>query len=169
MTQLTDLVNAGEGSQDAIDIGDGIFMSRGISNCYLVTTPDGDVLVNTGINFEAEETKRRFSEVSSNPIRVITFTQSHGDHLGGWGVFASPDVDTIVQENYDDVREYWRSFGPFYGRRTGKLWGGSIPQVDRPKAPPPPMPEPVITTTFADRHAFEVGGRRFELLLDARW
>lgn len=163
MTQLTDLVNAGSGEQSAVDIGDGIFMSRGISNCYLVTTPDGSVMVNTGITFEAEETKRRFAEVSSDPVRVIVFTQSHGDHIGGWGAFNGPGVDTIVQENWDDVREYWRTFGPYYGRRSGKLWGGQLPQLDRPTTAPPPMPDPIPTATFADQHAFEVGGRRFEL------
>ena len=29
----------GEGDQDAVDLGDGIFMSRNIANSYLVTSP----------------------------------------------------------------------------------------------------------------------------------
>ena len=85
MTQLTDLVNAGEGSQSAVDIGDGIFMSRGISNAYLVTTSDGDVMVNTGINFEAEETKRRFEEVSDGPVRINVSVPSPA--MVEWSVF----------------------------------------------------------------------------------
>ena len=50
-----------KGSRTRYAIGDGIFMSRGISNCYLVTTSDGDVLINTGMYNEADETKRRFA------------------------------------------------------------------------------------------------------------
>ena len=41
------IVKEGEGVQDAVALGDGIFMSKGISNSYLVTTSDGDVLVNS--------------------------------------------------------------------------------------------------------------------------
>ena len=35
---LDELVKQGEGAQDAVDLGDGIFMSRNIANSYLVTT-----------------------------------------------------------------------------------------------------------------------------------
>ena len=43
MPSFDELVKQGEGAQDAVDVGDGIFMSRNIANSYLVTTPDGDV------------------------------------------------------------------------------------------------------------------------------
>ena len=49
------IVKEGEGQQDAVALGDGIFMSRGISNSYLVTTSDGDVQINTGMHFEAAD------------------------------------------------------------------------------------------------------------------
>ena len=38
---LDELVKQGQGAQDAVDLGDGIFMSRNIANSYLVTSPDG--------------------------------------------------------------------------------------------------------------------------------
>ena len=81
---LDSLVKQGEGEQDAIDVGDGIFMSRNIANSYLVTTPDGDVMINTGTHFEADAIKARFDKVSNGPLRVVTFTQGHPDHVGGW-------------------------------------------------------------------------------------
>ncbi len=153
------IVHEGEGAQDAVPINDHIFMSRGISNCYLVTTPDGDVQVNTGIHWEAAEIKRRFERVSAGPLRVIVFTQGHSDHVGGWSLFDAPGVETIAQANHAVVREYWRRLQPFFSRRTEKLWGRDITNVDRSFQPP----EPVVTTTFLDRHAFSVGGRHFEL------
>ena len=55
MPSLDELVKQGEGAQDAVDVGDGIFMSRNIANSYLVTTPDGDLVINTGTDFEADE------------------------------------------------------------------------------------------------------------------
>jgi glyoxylase-like metal-dependent hydrolase (beta-lactamase superfamily II) len=153
------IVKEGEGVQDAIPLGDGIFMSKGISNCYLVTTPDGDVLVNTGMYNEAAEIKRRFSQVSGNPVRVIVITQGHSDHVGGWSEFEAPGVETIAQANHADVREYWRSLQPFYTARTAKLWSRDISNVDRTYQPP----EPVVATTFGESHTFDLGGRTFEL------
>jgi alkyl sulfatase BDS1-like metallo-beta-lactamase superfamily hydrolase len=153
------IVKEGEGAQEAVALGDGIFMSRGISNSYLVTTSDGNVLVNTGMYNEAEEIKRRFALVSRSPIRVIVFTQGHADHVGGWSQLDAPGVETIAQANHADVREYWHRLQPLYTARTAKLWSRDITNVDRSYHPP----EPVLTTTFFDSHAFTLGRRRFEL------
>jgi hypothetical protein len=49
---LDELVKQGEGAQDAVDLGDGIFMSRNIANSYLVTTSGGDLIINTGTDFD---------------------------------------------------------------------------------------------------------------------
>src|SRR5258705_5215084 len=97
---LDELVKQGEGSQDAVDMGDGIFMSKNIANSYLVTTPDGDVLINTGTDFEAPEVKARFARASTGALRLITFTQGHPDHVGGWGLFNSYGVPPIGPANH---------------------------------------------------------------------
>ncbi|OHV30181.1 MULTISPECIES: MBL fold metallo-hydrolase [Pseudofrankia] len=153
------IVKEGEGEQDAVPINDHIFASRGISNSYLITTPDGDLLINTGMYNEAKQIRDRFERASGNPLRVIVFTQGHGDHVGGWSQLNEPGVETIAQANHATVREYWRRLQPFYTRRTGRLWSRDITGVDRSYQPP----EPVVTTTFLDRHAFTLGGRRIEL------
>jgi hypothetical protein len=59
VVQLDEVIKAGEGRQGAVAVDDGIFMSRGIATSYLVTTSDGDVLVNTGLDFEAAEIAAR--------------------------------------------------------------------------------------------------------------
>ena len=157
---LDSLVKQGEGDQDAVDIGDGIFMSKNIANSYLVTSSDGDVMINTGTHFEAPAIKTRFEKVSSEPLRVVTFTQGHPDHVGGWDWFNAPGVETVAQANHGDVREYWRNLHPFYVGRIMKLWG-AVMDVEATAADMPP--EPVLTESFIDSHVFEVGGRRFEL------
>jgi glyoxylase-like metal-dependent hydrolase (beta-lactamase superfamily II) len=157
---LDELVKQGEGDQHAVDLGGGVFMSRNIANSYLVTTPDGDLLINTGTNFEAPAIKARFSRVSAGPLRAITFTQGHPDHVGGWSQFNQPGVETIAQANHPDVREYWRHLHPFYVRRIMKLWGAFM-DVETVAATLPPEPE--LTDSFIDSHAFDLGGRQFEL------
>jgi len=158
---LDKLVKQGEGTQDAVDLGDGTFMSRNIANSYLVTTSDGDLMINTGTDFEAPQIKARFSRISQGPLRMITFTQGHPDHVGGWSRFTQPGVETIAQANHPDVREYWRHLHPFYVRRIMKLWGAFM-DVETAAAELPP--EPVVTDSFIDTRAFELGGRQFELL-----
>lgn len=157
---LDSLVKQGEGDQDAVDIGDGIYMSKNIANSYLVTSSDGDVMINSGTHFEAPGIKARFDKVSRGPLRVVTFTQGHPDHVGGWDWFNAPEVHTIAQANHSDVREYWRNLHVFYVRRIMKLWGAFM-DVEATAAEMPP--EPVLTESFIDSHVFEVGGRRFEL------
>ncbi|AEV72613.1 alkyl sulfatase-like hydrolase [Mycolicibacterium rhodesiae NBB3] len=158
---LDELVKQGEGEQDAVDLGDGIFMSRNIANSYLVTTSDGDVLINTGTDFEAPQIRDRFSRVSSGPLRIITFTQGHPDHVGGWSLFDGDGVETTAQANHPDVREYWRHLHPFYVRRIMTLWGAFM-DVESAAAQLPP--EPVLTDSFIDSRVIELGGRRIELL-----
>jgi alkyl sulfatase BDS1-like metallo-beta-lactamase superfamily hydrolase len=157
---LDELVKQGEGAQDAVDLGDGVFMSRNIANSYLVTSGDGDLLINTGTEFEAAEIKARFSRVSDAPLRMITFTQGHPDHVSGWSLFNQPGTETIAQANQPDVREYWRHLHPFYVRRIMKLWGAFMDVEAAAGALPP---EPVLTASFIDSHAFELGGRAVEL------
>jgi alkyl sulfatase BDS1-like metallo-beta-lactamase superfamily hydrolase len=151
------IVNAGEGLQDAVALGDGIFMSRCVSNAYRVLTAEGDVLINTGISFNAQENYRRLTAVSSNPLKKIILTQSHEDHIGGWHAFNASGVETIAHANYSHVRGYWGGLRPIMAMRSRHLWSR-----DQTKTVVS-QPDPMITTTFLDAHAFELGGRRFEL------
>ncbi|OHV74179.1 MBL fold metallo-hydrolase [Pseudofrankia sp. BMG5.36] len=153
------IVREGEGVQDAVPLADGIFASKGISNSYLVTTPAGDLLINTGMYNEADQIRTRFAAVSANPVRVIVFTQGHPDHVGGWSQLDAPGIETIAQANHPDVREYFHRLQPFFARRSRRLWNRDITRVDPTYQPP----EPVLTTTFLDSHTFTLGGRRIEL------
>ncbi len=151
------IITAGDGRQDAVDLGHGIFLSRCISNLYRVLTDEGDVLINTGMVFNAAENRRRLDAVSDRPIRKIIFTQSHDDHIGGWRAFDAPGVETIAQADIAHVRGYWTGLGPIMARRSRHLWSRDQKKTVTER------PEPVVTRTFLDSHRFTLGGRRFEL------
>ena len=155
------LVRAGEGVEGAGKVADGIYVSPGISNAYLLTTSDGDVAVNAGIHFEGARIRERFAPLRSGPLRVLVFTQGHADHIGGSADLVESETQIIAQANYPEVRGYWNRLAPFYGARTQVLWSSVLGGAGQM---PPPPPDPAPDLLFQDRHAFDLGGRRFELL-----
>ena len=64
---LASLVLSGETQTEAVPITGYIFMAKDVSNAYLVTTHDGDLLVNTGFNTGAERTKSLFAPHRTGP------------------------------------------------------------------------------------------------------
>src|SRR3546814_13108084 len=79
---LADLVRAGDQQTEAVVITDFIFMAKDISNAYLITTADGDVMVNTGFMDNAERTRKLLAPHLSGPLRTIVLTQAPADHYG---------------------------------------------------------------------------------------
>lgn len=164
-TALENMVLAGASAQDAVAINDHIYMSRGTSNAYLLTSPDGDVVINTGLPHEGPVNRERFAKVSSNSVKVMVLTQGHVDHFGGWRAFSGPDIEIIVQSNFPEVRGYWNRLSRFYGSRTARIWAGIMARQSNAASGEVVLPtEPAPTILFDDAYAFEVGGRRFELL-----
>jgi len=157
---LADLVLAGDDQKDAVAINDFIYMAKDLSNAYLVTTGDGDVLINTGFMDNAERNKALLAPKRSGPLRFIILTQSHADHYGGVPTFLEAGTKIIAECRFPETFRYYKELAPFFGPRTRKLWGSTVKRTTQPI--PPPDIEPDI---LADRHyAFELGGRRFELL-----
>ncbi len=150
----------------AVRIGDGVYMSYGCSNAYMVTTGSGRVVINTGMGWEAPVHKRVFDQAGAGPTTHILLTQGHVDHVGGVRLFKETGTETLAQRNNlacqaDDARiagarlrlaEIWFSStlarATELAKQNSALFGQDIPVPDR---------------LFDDQHAFEVGGTRFEL------
>ena len=88
--RAAEFVKSGGSQQQAIERAPGVWESRGIGNSYLVTTPEGDVLVNAGALGDARRGKELFAKVSKGPIRYIVLTQSHANQYGGLEVTRPP-------------------------------------------------------------------------------
>jgi glyoxylase-like metal-dependent hydrolase (beta-lactamase superfamily II) len=158
-TQLAGLVKSGEGQKEAILRAPGVWESRGVGNSYLITTPEGDVIVNPGMLHDGERGKALFAKVSQNPIRYILLTQSHANQSDAVELFKTPDNILVAHREWPEGRAYAKRLRQYYGRRGMKLWG-TITGTE-PRREPRDFPPDVLVD---DRYAFELGGRRFEVL-----
>ena len=145
-------------------INDHIFMSRGTSNGYLVTTSEGDVVINTGMPYQGKRYRERYEELLGRPLSVkkILFTQSHPDHMGGWNAFNDPGAERIAQANFFNIRDERNRLAPFFSPRGARILSSLLPNPEHLKAWDN-VQEFDTATLFRDNHAFELGGRRFEL------
>lgn len=157
---LASLVMESQGQQTAVAITDFIFMVKDVSNAYLVTTADGDLMINTGFMPSAERNAALLKPHRTGPLKKIILTQSHADHFGALPAFLEPGTRTIVQERFSDNLRDMLFLQPHFGPRTRKLWGSTLKQ----SGPPPRIPE-VTPDVLVDReYAFEQGGRQFQLI-----
>jgi hypothetical protein len=66
--RVAELVKSGEGQTAAIERAPGVYESRGVGNSYLLTTPEGNVLVNAGTLGDARRGRELFSQISKQPL-----------------------------------------------------------------------------------------------------
>jgi len=93
----------------AIKLNDFIYMSPGTSNAYMLVTPAGRILINTGMGFEALIHKQAFDAICPGPTPYILLTQGHVDHVGGVNHFREADTQLIAHTSlaacqHDDER-----------------------------------------------------------------
>jgi len=150
-----------------IDLGHGIWMSPGTSNAYMIVTPVGRVIINTGMGFEALTHKRLFDAVCTGPTPFIVLTQGHVDHVGGVAQFKAKESVVIAQQSNAQCQRDDERIQPL---RSSQAYIWFRPTIDSAIAVARDNPDvlvqakPVPDITFADRFIFTCGGRGFELL-----
>ena len=90
----------------------------GAFNCYLVREADGLTLVDTGLAGSANGILAAAQQLGQ-PIKRITLTHAHGDHVGSLDVLANklPEVELV------------------YGARTAVFLAGNLTlHADEPQA-----------------------------------
>lgn len=158
--KLANLVRAGDEQTEAIAVTDFVFQANDISNAYLVTTPEGDVMINTGFMDNAERTRRLLAPHRTGPLAFIILTQSHADHFGGVPQFLEAGTQVIGGPGFNEALADMTGLQPFFGARTMKLWGSTLQRGGTPR----PVPE-VAPDILVDRKlTVELGSRTFEII-----
>lgn len=158
--KLADLVRSGDEQAEAVAITPFVFQANDISNAYLVTTPEGDVMINTGFMDHAERTERLLKPHRTGPLAFIILTQSHADHYGGVPQFLEEGTQVIGGPGFNEALADMMGLQSFFGPRSGKLWGATLKRGSTPKPAPDVTPDILVDRGLT----IELGGRTFEII-----
>ena len=157
------LTTVGRNETKATKIADNIYQAIGWGNTFMVTTPAGNVIIDTSLAPNAALHTKLLRAESSAPIKYIILTHGHGDHTGGvpvWKQIGGPGTQIIAQKNHAEFMHYQARLNGFYGIRNAAQFAFPMP------ASAPPWPgnsggkiEPTIL--FDDKYEFELGGLKF--------
>ncbi len=152
----------------AVDVGDGVWLSPGLSNSYLITTSDGRVVVNSGMGFEGPLHRAKYDAVDASPIRAVILTQGHYDHVGGLPVLVDEGTDLVAQANHGVWRNDNQRLEAFRSRNSAFAWIDAIlaamehTRALGVEAAPAEIPEP--TVLVGERLELTVGDRELVLI-----
>ena len=154
--------------EPAVEVGDGIWLSAGLSNSYLLATDDGRIVVNTGMGFEGPLHRRAYDAVYTAPTQAIVFTQGHYDHVGGAESLRDPGTELIAQRHFKSWKADNERLEAFRSRNAAFAWIEAILAAMEHAEPSGTVataqasPEP--TLTFDERLDLSVGGRELVLV-----
>jgi alkyl sulfatase BDS1-like metallo-beta-lactamase superfamily hydrolase len=157
---VAELIQSGHDLHEAIERAPGIYESRGIGNSYLITTPEGDVLVNAGTLGDARRGKEAFGKISDRPIRRIILTQSHANQFGGLEVFKTSENEVIAHRIYPEDRRYGTALKEHMTRGARRIFSG----ITGPEENIVPTREVAPDRLIDEGYDFTLGDRRFELI-----
>jgi alkyl sulfatase BDS1-like metallo-beta-lactamase superfamily hydrolase len=170
-----EIASIGRDVREAVRVRDSIWMVPGFGNTFLVTTPDGNVVIDTSLAANAPRHRELLRKVSDAPVRYIVLTHAHGDHNGGVATWKEAGTEVVAQQEYVEMMHYQNRLRGFFGRRNSAQFQGQV-RLDGAAgatgaaaaadsaARAENFGARVDATVLFDReHRFDLGGVRFEL------
>jgi alkyl sulfatase BDS1-like metallo-beta-lactamase superfamily hydrolase len=146
-------------------INDFIVVTEANSNVYLIETPEGGILINTGMGFETPVVDHNLRKFSQAPIRYLISTQGHVDHVGGVQYFRNqfPDLQYIATTANEEHQSYDARLQKFRGARSAFRFQDDFIQVFTDYAKHGytkinAQDRPTADIRFENRYEFSLGG-----------
>ena len=148
-----------------------IVMSQGNSNSYLLETPEGNILVNTGMGYEAPVHAANYTELSAGDIRYVITTQGHVDHVGGVQYFRDrhAGLQYIAQASNAEHQSYDARLQAFRSKRSAFRFLEAFKDdfkyyAEQGYTDINPQDIPTPDLAFEHRHTLSLGGLDVELI-----
>lgn len=164
----TALFTQGLNATEAVKIHEQIYQATGFGNTFMVTTPEGNVIVDTSIAFMARKHKQLLTAVSDAPVKYIVITHAHGDHTGGIPLWKGDDTEVIAQAHHEEFRHYQHRLRGIFGARNAaqfpRLAAMAPNRYDVDSATHENHGATIAATVlFDEEYAFELGGLTFKV------
>lgn len=157
----TTLLRTGQDRKSALKVNEAIFQAVGFSNTFMVTTSEGNVIIDTSMPFNAARHKQMLRAENAGPIKYIILTHAHGDHTGGVSAWKEAGTQIIGQRNHTEFMNYQTRLANFYALRNAAQFALPAPQMRQWAGNY--GANIVATTLFDDRHEFKLGDLTFEI------
>lgn len=156
------LLAQGAEQKAALKINEAIYQAIGFGNTYLVTTPAGNVIIDTSLPSIAPRHVKLLKQVSGAPVRYIVLTHGHADHTGGIPLWKQPGTQVIAQKNHVEFVNYQKRLERFFVLRNSAQFALKIPQPEPWTGNYAAKIEPTIL--FDEKYEFSLGGITFQLM-----
>jgi len=154
-------LRVGEDQKVAHRINEAILVAYGFGNTFMVTTPAGNVIIDTSSVVRAPKAKELLQKENSGPITHIILTHGHGDHTGGVKLWKGPQTQVIAQQEQYEFLNYQARLEQFLTQRNAAQF--AFPPRDTGPWVGNRGATMLATVTFADKYEFTTGGVKFEL------
>src|SRR5580700_5314570 len=144
-----------------VKIRDSVYMAPAAGNVYMITTPEGNVIIDTAGKRQAEEARKALVAESHGPVKYIILTHGHADHIGGINLWKEAGTQIIAQRNYVEFVNYVTRLDGFFAPRNAATFGGPAKEVGSWAGNYGAKIDPTIF--FDETYKFSLGGVDFEL------
>lgn len=149
---------------ELVPINDFIYMARGIGNVFLIKTDEGNVIYDTGVEWQSEEQRDLLLAIGHEKTTHVIVSHAHADHNGGlaaWREVLGDDAEIVAHERYAYTNRIYEDTDEYLWRvRTGTLY----PAHDAAAVEAFRSVEPTRTVDVDEDYFFELGGVRFQLI-----